>query len=225
MVQQSGELHILVLFCCLSYPRQLAGRIAPALSPGRVLLAQVPLGQTPSLHLLRRRNSGLVRRLPRYYGSVRLPVFVLHRIPSLDFPMRPASTGCSRVNPGPPNFRARHVPACQDHRPRRTPTQLAIALRRMLPSALCQSVGVLKFGVFRGSITWPVVPPVNASYLALRPCPHDSEPVWFATPSPYDSFIRYILPARCLRIGLALRHVIPKWDAAGKPTLWSGSPA
>jgi len=65
----------------------------------------------------------------------------------------------------------------------------------MLPSALCQSVGVLKFGVFRGSITWPVVPPVNASYPALRPCPHDSEPVWLARPSPYDSFIRYILPA------------------------------
>jgi hypothetical protein len=83
------------------------------------------------------------------------------------------------------------------------PAQLAMALSRMLPSALCQSVGVLKFGVFRGSITWPVVPPVNASYLASRPCPHDSEPVWFATPSPYDSFIRYILPARC-----GLHHVL-----------------
>jgi hypothetical protein len=35
--------------------------------------------------------------------------------------------------------------------------------------------------------------------------------------APYDSFIRCILPARCLRIGLALRHVTPKWDAAGKP--------
>jgi len=138
--------------------------------------------------------------------------------------------------------------------------KLACTLHRMLPSASCQGVGVLKLGVFRGSITWPIVPPVNASYTALRPCPHDSEPVWLAGPSPYDSFIRYILPAcpvrsasrslkvlatalkehgayapdvgaatRCLRTGcwrcdtvlthrvLALRHVTPKWDAAGKP--------
>jgi len=107
--------------------------------------------------------------------------------------------------------------------------RLAITLHRMLPSALCQGVGVLKLGIFRGSITWPVVPPVNASYPALRPCPHDSEPMWLARPSPYDSFIRYILPActvqsasRSLKVvllpskntvlthrKLALRHVIP----------------
>jgi len=73
--------------------------------------------------------------------------------------------------------------------------KLAVTLHRMLPSASCQGVGVLKLGVFRGSITWPIVPPVNASYPASRPCPHDSEPVWLAGPSPYDSFIRYILPA------------------------------
>ena len=77
------------------------------------------------------------------------------------------------------------------------PLKLAMTLHRMLPSALCQGVGVLKLGVFRGSITWPIVPPVYASYLALRPCPQDSEPVWLARPSPYDSFIRYILPVPC----------------------------
>ena len=227
VMHQSGELYILVRFCRLSYLRQLAWRVYPALSPERVLLAQIPLGQTPSLHLLRHRYSGFVRRLPRYYGSVRLPVFVHHRIPSLDFPIRPESTGCLRENPGSLNFRARYVPTCQGHRPRRTPAQLAMALDRILPSALCQGVGVLKLGVFRGSIAWPVVPPVYASYLALRPCPQDSEPVWLARPSPYDSFIRYILPvrcgrhvslevscycpqrARCLRTGLTLRHSTP----------------
>ena len=200
VMQQSSELCILVLSCCLSYPFQRTGRVDPALSPGRVLLARVPLGQTPSLHLLRRRSTGFVRRLLRYYGSVRLPVFVRHRLLSLDFPMRPENAGRSRVNPGSLNFRTRCVPTCQGHRPRRTPAKLAMALDRMLPSALCQGVGVLKLGVFRGSITWPVVPPVNASYPALRPCPHDSEPVWLARPSPYDSFIRYISTAfRCLR--------------------------
>ena len=184
------------------------------------------LGQTPSLHPLRRRCSGFVRRLPRYYGSVRLPVFVHHRLLSLNFPMRPEGAGRSRGNPGSLNFRARCVPTCQGHRPRRTPAKLAMALGRMLPSALCQGVGVLKLGVFRGSITWPVVPPVYASYPALRPCPQDSEPAWLARPSPYDSFIRCILPDsmptaclprqlwRCKHaaygIGLTLRHVTPE---------------
>src|SRR5208337_2617621 len=219
-----GELCILVQCCRLSYPRQRTRRVYPALSPERVLLAQVPLGQTPSLHLLRRRCSGFVRRLPRYYGSVRLPVFVRHRLLSLDFPMRPKRTGRSRENPGSLNFRARCVPTCQGHRPRRTPAKLAMPLDRMLPSAMCQGVGVLKLGVFRGSITWPVVFPVYASYPALRPCPQDSEPAWLARPSPYDSFIRYILPdsmptalptppvvvvqARCLRhrVDATTRH-------------------
>src|SRR6266852_3268615 len=45
--------------------------------------------------------------------------------------------------------------------------------------------------VFRGSISWPVLSPVNASTPLLRVMPHDSGPVWFATPSPYDSFIHY----------------------------------
>ncbi len=48
-----------------------------------------------------------------------------------------------------------------------------------------------------------------ASYLALRPCLQDSEPVWLPGPSPCDSFIRYILPAWCglhrvLQLGLLL---------------------
>jgi hypothetical protein len=108
--------------------------------------------------------------------------------------------------------------------------KLAVTLHRLLPSASCQGVGVLKFGVFRGSITWPIVPPVYASYLTLQSCPQDSEPVWLAGPSPYDSFIRYILPAcpvrsasRSLKVVataskntvlthrmLALRHVTPE---------------
>jgi len=109
-----------------------------------------------------------------------------------------------------------------------------MALDWMLPSALCQGVGVLKLGVFRGSIAWPAVPPVYASYPALRLCPQDSEPVWLARPSPYDSFIRYTLPdsmptARpappvwwckhaAYGIGLTLRHVTPKLGTAERQT-------
>lgn len=111
VVQQSSEPCILVRFFRLSYLFQLTWHADPALSPGRVLLAQIPLGQTPSLHLLRHRYAGFVRRLPRYYESVRLPVLVHHRLLSLDFPMRPENAGRFRVNPGSLNFRAKCVPA------------------------------------------------------------------------------------------------------------------
>jgi hypothetical protein len=71
------------LCCCLTYPLQRTARVFPARCPGRVLLGQVPFGQTSSLHPLRRRLPGLVRGLRRYFRSVRLPRSV---------PMRPKST-------------------------------------------------------------------------------------------------------------------------------------
>jgi hypothetical protein len=110
-------------------------------------------------------------------------MFVHHRLLSLDFPIRPERNGCSRANTGSPNFRARCVPTYQGLRPRRIPAKLAMALSRMLPSALCQGVGVLKLGVFprlvflayseglashTGSESCGHVAPVNASYPALH---------------------------------------------------------
>ena len=91
VVQERREPHLLVPLSCLTYPLQRTGRAVPALCPGRVLLARVPFGQAPSLHPLRRRLPGVVRRLRRYYGPVRLPVSVHHRRVSLDFPTRPAA--------------------------------------------------------------------------------------------------------------------------------------
>src|SRR5271157_5085279 len=38
------------------------------------------------------------------------------------------------------------------------------------------------------------IPLSNASGAASRPPPHGSGPGWFATPSLYDSFIRYSMP-------------------------------
>jgi hypothetical protein len=51
-------------------------------------LARVPLGPRPSLHPLRHRCSGFVRRLLRYYGGVRLLGSVHHRLRLFTFPMR-----------------------------------------------------------------------------------------------------------------------------------------
>src|SRR5256884_5699196 len=92
VVQKRREPQLLILSCCLTYLLQRTGRVFPARSPGRVLLWQVPFGQTLSLHPLRDRLPGLVRGLLRYYWSVRLPRSVRHRRMSLDFPMRPKAT-------------------------------------------------------------------------------------------------------------------------------------
>src|SRR5437879_9001699 len=92
VVQERREPQLLILSCCLTYPLQRTGRVFPARCPGRVLLWQVPFGQPPSLHPLRRRLPGLVQGLLRYSRSVRLPKSVRHRRTSLDFPMRPEAT-------------------------------------------------------------------------------------------------------------------------------------
>src|SRR6266576_1012579 len=92
VVQKRREPHLLILLCCLTYPLQRTGRVFPARCPERVLLWRVPFGQPPSLHPLRRRWSGVVRGLLRYYRAVRLPRSVRHRRASLDFPMRPKAT-------------------------------------------------------------------------------------------------------------------------------------
>src|SRR6266849_4158965 len=92
VVQKRREPQLLILSCCLTYPLQRTRRVFPARCPGRVLLWQVPFGETPSLLPLLRRLSGIVQRLPRYSGSVRPPRSVRHRRTSLDFPTRPKAT-------------------------------------------------------------------------------------------------------------------------------------
>ena len=72
----------------LAYPLQRAGQDLPALCPQPVTLERLPLGQSPFLHRLLSLSPSLVRRLRRYYETVRLPETVHHRGASLDFPMR-----------------------------------------------------------------------------------------------------------------------------------------
>src|SRR4249919_905238 len=62
----------------------------PAQCPEHALMARIPLGLGPSLHQLRSRSLCLVRRLHSYYGLVRLPTPVHHRLRLLAFPMRTA---------------------------------------------------------------------------------------------------------------------------------------
>src|SRR3989441_4627110 len=90
VVQQRCETSLPILPCCLTDPLQRAGQTGLAQSPGFVALGRVSLGPIPSLRHLRCVVVRFVRRLLRYYGSVRLPMIVHHRRSSLDFPMRSA---------------------------------------------------------------------------------------------------------------------------------------
>jgi hypothetical protein len=65
----SCEPKLLIPLRCLPYPSQLMLQVLPALRPVPGLLIRIPLGQSPSLHFLRRpqRTDVLVRKLHRYY--------------------------------------------------------------------------------------------------------------------------------------------------------------
>jgi hypothetical protein len=183
-------------------PPQRAEHVLLALSPGHVTLGRLSLDQTPSLHhLLGRSRLGLVRRLRWYYGSVRLPVAVHHRGTSLDFPMRSVFSsptdrhGISRL---PLKVLAYMLRVLDRARPesvsqyRRSQSCLPLRSRASAP----KSDHRLRDG---GSIsrlnTWPVRTPVNASPSPLPTNMHDSEPVWVASPSLYETFIHNTLPA------------------------------
>jgi hypothetical protein len=56
----------------MSYAFERLGHAIPILCPVRALLLRVPLGPRPSLHQLRGRSPGFVRRLPSDYGEVYL---------------------------------------------------------------------------------------------------------------------------------------------------------
>ncbi len=172
---------------------QLIAHNTPVLSPVRVSLELVPFDQSPSLHPLRDGwLSRLVRELRRYYDSVRLPVFVHRQITSLDLLTRSAR------------------PLADKHRLSRFSRKLFLYMRRVFDRAgfgspsrfrdlrcglpLSPTVSAPWSKVLSRLDGWPVHAFVNASRLASRPTAHDSRPVWFVTPLPYDSYIHNNLP-------------------------------
>src|SRR5467141_1147899 len=193
VVQKRREPQLLILSCCLTYPLQRTRRVRPARCPGRVLLWQVPFGQTASLHPLRCQLPGVVRRLLRYYWSVRLPRSVRHRRTSLDFPTRPKATaalgehGISRF----PSEVSAYVHGVSD----RAGLCNASRYRRSrwgLPLLLTASAS--RSNCLTRLYTRPARSPVNASTLLLRAAPHDSGPMWVAKPLSYDFCIHYTSP-------------------------------
>src|SRR5579862_5113284 len=76
MVQQCGELLLLIPAGCFPHTSEPLGHAFPTLCPERVSLFGVPLGRTASLHTLRQGLLPLVRMLRWYYQLVRLPTGV-----------------------------------------------------------------------------------------------------------------------------------------------------
>src|SRR2546426_731468 len=194
VVQERREPLLPVPFGCLAHPLERARRACPARCPERDTLRRVPLGQPPSLPRLRGRLLGLVRRLPRYYGAVRLPALVHHRRVSLDFPMRsaaPSATderGLSRF----PSAVLGYVRRVFDRAGSVSASRYRHC-RRGLP--LVSTASAPRSGSLISRLnTRPVPSPVNASRSPLRTLTHDSGPAWLATPSPHDSFIHCTAP-------------------------------
>jgi hypothetical protein len=132
---------------------------------------------------------------------VRLPVFVHHRGTSLDFPMRSVISSLT-----------------DNHGISRFPLKVLACMLRVLDRARSKSVSRYRRSQFclplsstasaprsghrlrdGGSISrlngWPARTPVNASSPPLPTNMHDSEPVWIAIPSLYETFIHNTLPA------------------------------
>src|SRR5215216_3149080 len=105
VVEQRREPLLPPLPCRSPYAVQRLGHVCPARRPGCALLARIPLGLRPWLHRLRSGSLRLVRRLHSYYGAIRLPASVHHRLRLLAFPMRALGHICHRPDAGPPRFR------------------------------------------------------------------------------------------------------------------------
>src|SRR5215469_550958 len=193
VVQERSELHPPISGCRQTCPLQRTGRAFPALGPGRVLLGRIPFGRSPSLHHLRRRLPGLVRRLQRYYGTVRLPALVHRRRVSLDFPTRPAppsGTGEHRTS----RFSCEVFPYVHGVSDRAGPERISRyrCVRYCLPLLLTASAS--RRNILSWLNTRPARTSVNASTLPLREAPHDSRPSWVAGPLTCDSFIHNTSP-------------------------------
>src|SRR6202049_1456065 len=181
VVQKRREPQLLIHTCCLTYPFQRTERVRPARSPGRVLLGQVPFGQTSSLHPLRDRLSGVVRGLLRYSRSVRLPRSVRHRRTSLGFPMRPKATAVLG-EPGISRFPREVLPyvlGVSDRAGLRCTSRYRCT-RWGLPHLLTASAS--RSNCLTRLNTRPARSPVNASTPPSRAAPHDLGPMWAAGP-------------------------------------------
>src|SRR5712671_4944042 len=196
VVEERGELLLPPLLSCLPYASERLGHTSPTLCPVCALLACVPLGPRPWLHRLRRRLPGIVRRLHGYYGGVRLPTVVHHRLRLLAFPMRTraahvvSAAGRPWDLPVPVQEASARARVC-DHAGSSGRSQIARPCVWPSTFGTVSAPGMIGLSRFNG---WPVHSPADASPAPLRTSAHGSGPMWVATPSPYGTCTLYSLP-------------------------------
>jgi hypothetical protein len=223
-VHQRGEPLLPFSSCCLTYPLDANRRMCPALCPAVAVVGRVSLGQPASLHRLRHRSPGVVRRLCRYYQAVRRPAVVHHCRTSMDFAMRPAmlviagNRGISRF----PNAVRPCMPGVSD----RAGSRHALRERRVgygLPPTYTASAprsghDSRRGSSFRGSIPGLHVPLSTLRRPGLPLSTHDSGPLWVATPSTSRTCIDNTAPISPAHIGTMNGRLVPEASLPqGKP--------
>ena len=135
------------------------------------------------------RCDAVVRRLPRYYGAVRLPMLVHRRIAPVGFTARTAAPSPPRPSVGPPSSCAESLRTCVGSMTARGPATSrdsdaagsAFGLREQP-----RHPDLRKLSRLNGQ---PARTPTNACNTSLRTHRHGSGPVRGATAFPYGSLI------------------------------------
>lgn len=123
----------------------------------------------------------VVRQLPRYYGTVRLPVIVHVGRTAAGVRQPDRRQSCDQPQDLPGSVQKSSCVCIGSSTPG---AQWSLAKTRplILPSADTRA-WAQSIDNFRGSITELTHIPVNASHLPLPTAAHDSGPVWRANPS------------------------------------------
>ena len=193
-MQERGEPHNLVLPRHLAHTTKPACHAFPGSESGARRAGRVSLGRSPSLHHLRRPALGVVRRLRRYYGTVRLPTIVHHGITALAFPARPAPPSRQAGDHGTSRFSHPETPRMHRFSDPAGSADGSRKRRQRCCLPPCRTTSAPRTRRLRGSIARPARTPTDASPPPSRTTTHGSGPSWIANPSMSDSLIPFSGP-------------------------------
>jgi len=145
--------------------------------------------------MVKPRCDAVVRRLPRYYGAVRLPTLAHRRLAPVGFTARTAAPSPPRPNVGPPSSCAESLRTCMVSSTARGPVASRVSDATGIAFGIGERPrrpGLRKISRLNGQ---PARTPTNACNVSLRTHRHGSGPVRGATALPYGSLIHDSPPA------------------------------
>jgi hypothetical protein len=193
VVQERSELRLPILTRCLTYPLERTERVTSAVSETRFAragsLRPVPFPPSPPPPIARlcSETSQVLRDCPTSCGRSS------SAYASLDFPTRPtapSAVGNHRIS----RFPSKVFPYVHGVSDRAEPGCVSRYRRCRFRLPTSPTASALRSNQLSRLNTRPARTPVNASTTPSRALPHDSGPVWVATPSLRDSFIHNTLP-------------------------------